>query len=321
MRAEGLVRTEEAARLGDDAVAALQSAQASLAGIETLPDKPEDTPVAAARALWCLAGGVHVSAVAALEQALPALGAQQRQRFDELVKQRLAGVPLAHLTERQRFMGMELLAGPGALIPRHETELLAAAAASLLEEAARERGDVLAVDVCTGSGNVALAMAARVQHARVHAADLSADAVALARRNAEHLGLHGRVSLHEGDLLAPFDTPAFVGRVDVLTCNPPYISSARVPAMATEIASHEPSLAFDGGPLGIRILQRLLREGPRFLRPGGWLAFEVGLGQGAGVVRKLSSDAGFSEVRSVCDAAGEIRAVLARRSEPATTSR
>jgi len=313
MGVEKLLHAAEAQRLGEAGAAALQAGCVALAAIETLPDKPEDTPVAAARALWCRAGEVRVSPVAALEQLLPALDAAQQARFAALVQQRLGGVPLAHLTERQRFMGLEMLAGPGALIPRHETELLAGAAASLLEEAARHREGVLAVDVCTGSGNVALAMAARVPGARVHAADLSADAVALARRNAEHLGLQQRVTLHEGDLLAPFDTPAFVGQVDVLTCNPPYISSARVPAMAAEIASHEPALAFDGGPLGIRILQRLLREGPRFLRPGGWLAFEVGAGQGGGVVRKLSADAGFSEVRTVCDAAGEIRAVLARR--------
>jgi release factor glutamine methyltransferase len=313
MSAEGLLHDGEAARLGADAVAALQAGGSALAGIETLPDKPEDTPVAAARALWCLAGGMHVSATAALQQPLPALDAVQLQRFAGLVRQRLDGVPLAHLTGRQRFMGLELLAGPGALIPRRETELLAEAAAALLEAAAHGREEVLAVDVCTGSGNVALAMAARVPGARVHAADLSADAVALARRNAEQLGLQQRVTLHEGDLLAPFDTPAFVGQVDVLTCNPPYISSSRVPAMAAEISSHEPALAFDGGPLGIRILQRLLREGPRFVRPGGWLAFEVGAGQGGGVVRRMSSDAGFREVRSVCDADGEIRAVLARR--------
>jgi release factor glutamine methyltransferase len=313
MGAEGLLRAAEAAALGPESATALQSAHEALAAVQALPDKPEDAPEAAVRALWCLAGGVPVSAIAAREQPLPALDAPQRARFGQWVQQRLSGVPLAHLTGRQRFMGLELLAGPGALIPRHETELLAEAASSLLQEAARVHGQVLAVDVCTGSGNVALAMAARVPGARVHAADLSPDAVALARRNAEFVGLQDRVTLHEGDLLAPFDTPAFVGRLDVLTCNPPYISSARVPAMAAEIAAYEPALAFDGGPLGIRVLQRLLREGPRFLRPGGWLAFEVGLGQGAGVVRRLSSDAGFSEVRGVPDAAGEIRAVLARR--------
>lgn len=310
----GLLSDAEAMQLGAEGVARLQAARQALAGIATLPDKPEDTPVAAARALWWLAAGLPVSAVAAVERELPALDDAQLVRFQALVQQRVAGVPLAHLTGRQRFMGLELLAGPEALIPRHETELLAAAASALLEEAAHQRGRVLAIDVCTGSGNVALAMASRVPSARVHAADLSADAVVLARRNAAHLGLSERVQVHEGDLLTPFERDEFIGAVDVLTCNPPYISSARVPEMAAEIAAYEPSLAFDGGPLGIRILQRLLREGPAFVRPGGWLAFEVGLGQGAGVMRRLQADKGFSELRGVSDAAGEVRAVLARKS-------
>lgn len=308
-----LTRGAIADALNPDDAALLASAVGELAKLQTLPDKPEDTPEGAARALWHLAAGTALSAVAASEQTLPALSAAQRDRFQSLVQQRRAGTPLAHLTGRQRFMGLELLAGPQALIPRHETELLAQAACELLAEAAAAREAPLAVDVCTGSGNVALAMAVRVPSACVHAADLSADAVALAHRNAAHLGLADRVTLHEGDLLAPFDTPAFIGLVDVLTCNPPYISSARVPAMAAEIASHEPALAFDGGPLGIRILQRLLREAPRFVRPGGWLAFEVGAGQGAGVLRRLGGDTHFAELRSVSDAAGEVRVVLARR--------
>lgn len=297
-----------------DAPAELLAAQAALASLSALPDKPEDTPEAAARALWCRAAELPVSAAAAMERALPALDAGQLAAFDALVRRRLQGVPLAHLTGRQRFMGLELLAEPGALIPRHETELLARSACALLEQVAREYGAApLAVDVCTGSGNVALAMAAQLPSARVHAADLSAEAVALARRNADLLGLADRVTVHEGDLLAPFDTPEFIGAVHVLTCNPPYISSGRVGAMAEEIALHEPALAFDGGPLGIRILQRLVREAPRFIRPGGWLAFEVGAGQGAGVMKRLAASADFDELRSVTDASGEPRALLARR--------
>ncbi|MED5620650.1 N5-glutamine methyltransferase family protein [Ideonella sp. BN130291] len=309
-----LLTPAETAGLGAAAVQALQRAHARLVRVDALPDKPEDTPLAATRALWCRAAGQPMSAVAALLAPLPALDDAGLAAFDNLVEQRVSGVPLAHLVERQRFMGLELLAGPQALIPRQETELLGEAAAVLLAEAAAQRGEALAIDVCTGCGNLALALAARVPQARVHAADLSAEAVALARRNTELLGVGDRVALHEGDLLAPFDTPAFIAKVDVLTCNPPYISSARLSAMAAEIAVHEPALAFDGGPLGIRILQRLLREAPRFLRPGGWLAFEVGAGQGSGVLRRLGADAHYSELRSVSDAHGEVRAVLARRS-------
>lgn len=122
---------------------------------------------------------------------------------------------------------------------------------------------MLVVDVCCGSGNVALAIAHEISAARVYGADLSGEAVELARR----------------------------------------------------IASHEPRMAFDGGPLGVTILMRLLQDAPRWLRPGGWLAFEVGAGQGGPVVRRLRGMKSFCEVRELTNEAGEVRAVLARRAE------
>jgi len=281
-------------------------------GLQTLHDKPEETSVSALRALWHLAEGTPLSVQAASEQALRPLTAAQAQGLADLVGERLRGTPLAHLTQRQRFMGLELLAGPQALIPRRETELLGHAAAQLLAEAATGGRAVLALDVCTGSGNLALGMAAHVPTARLFAADLSHDAVDLARQNAAALGLQHRVEVREGDLLAPFDAAEFLGQIDVLTCNPPYISSPKIDTMPSEIAAHEPRLAFDGGPFGIRILQRLIREAPRFIRPGGWLAFEVGLGQGPAVSKRLTLTAGYAEVRALTDAQGEVRALLAR---------
>jgi release factor glutamine methyltransferase len=281
-------------------------------GLQTLHDKPEETSVSALRALWHLAAGAQLSVQAASEQPLQPLPAAHAQRLADLVGERLRGTPLAHLTQRQRFMGLELLAGPQALIPRRETELLGLAAAQLLAEAARGGRAVLALDVCTGSGNLALGMATQVPTARVLAADLSHEAVELARQNVLALGLQQRVEVREGDLLAPFDETTFLGQIDVLTCNPPYISSPKVDALPSEIAAHEPRLAFDGGPFGVRILQRLIREAPRFVRPGGWLAFEVGLGQGAAVSKRLTPAAGYAEVRALTDAQGEVRALLAR---------
>jgi len=210
-------------------------------------------------------------------------------------------------------MGLEMLAGPQALIPRRETELLARRAFALLARRDRGAGAPLVLDACTGSGNVAAALAALVPSARVLASDLSEDAVALAHENLVHLGLAERVALRAGDLLAAFDDPAFVGRVDLLTCNPPYISAPRRGTMADEIAAHEPSLAFDGGPLGVSILMRLIREAPRFLKPGGWLAFEVGAGQGTPMRKRLLASGDWSEVSTDADEHGEIRVLSAQR--------
>lgn len=279
---------------------------------ERLPaqaDLPEETADATLRALWNTAAGRPLSASAARDSALPSLDEEGLQRLRRLAERRLAGTPLAHLTGRQHFLDMEMLAAPDALVPRRETELLAREAIGI---AAALAPASIAIDACTGCGNVALALARHgPAHLSVFGADLSGEAVALARENARHLGLAHRVSFECGDLLAPYETDAFLGRVSLLTCNPPYISSSRVDDLGH--AGREPRLAFDGGPLGVAILLRLLQDAPRLLVGGGWLAFEIGLGQGAALARRLQSSPDWDTVRSATDARGAVRVLLARR--------
>jgi release factor glutamine methyltransferase len=280
-------------------------------GLQFLPDKPEETPDSTVSALWHTAVGAPKSAEQARNSPLPPLDAQGVRRLEALIERRLAGTPLAHLTERQQFMGLEMLSGPQALVPRKETELLGQMAIDLASELNERQPVVLMVDVCTGCGNVALAAAHHVPALQVYAADLSEEAVELARRNASHLELDSRVQFRAGDLLAPFDNPEFLGRVDLLSCNPPYISSAKVEQMTPEIAEHEPHLAFDGGPFGVAILMRLLQDAPRFIRPGGWLAFEVGLGQGPGMLKRLEKSGVFRQMRTLQDD-GAVRCIAAQ---------
>lgn len=282
--------------------------------LQALPDKPEETTDSALRCLWHLAGGRPMSADAALEVPLAPLTPDTRAELERLVEQRMSGVPLAHLSGRQRFMGLELLAGAQALIPRRETELLARAAIdTLVNHVLARQGQVTVVDACTGCGNLAVAMAHADPRVQVFASDLSADAVELARRNVEHLSLGAQVELRVGDLLQPFDEPRFHGAVDVITCNPPYISTGKLETMPGEIIGFEPRLAFDGGALGIRILQRLIREAPRLLRADGWLLFEVGLGQGPAVMQRMAGAGAYAHIDSVVDHEGQVRAVTARR--------
>ena len=303
--------------------------------LATLPDKPEETARATLAALWHMAGGDALSAEAALLTPLPALDAPGELRLDQLLTRRLAGEPLAHITGRQRFCELEMLAGPDALIPRRETELLARAAIVRLREMAsalrddgpgdrrydrhsdhrddRPRAPLTVLDICTGSANIAAAMAHGEPRAAVWAADLSAQAIDLARLNVTQLKLTARVQLRVGDLLAPFDEPAFHGRVDLISCNPPYISTQKLQTMPAEIVAHEPALAFDGGPLGVRILQRLMREAPLYLRSGGMLLVEIGQGQGKAVIKRLATMSEYEPAQSLCDAAGEIRAIAVQR--------
>lgn len=282
------------------------------AQLQFLPDKPEETLDSTAHALWHAAAGMPVSAELALQASLSSLDSAQQQRLRELTQQRLDGIPLSHITGRQHFMGLEMLATPEALVPRRETELLARTAIDLAKQIGAQQASVKVLDVCTGSGNVALAIAQHVVNAQVYAADLSENAVALAKRNAAHLQLDSRAEFRAGDLLVPFDTPEFLGQIDVLTCNPPYISSAKVEQMHSEISAHEPHLAFDGGPFGVAILMRFLQEAPRFVRSGGWLAFELGLGQGPAMLKRMEKNPAFAQVRALQDATGDVRAIAAQ---------
>jgi len=273
------------------------------------PDMPEETSETVLKALWLAAAGHPTSAVRAASLPLPDLDAAAQARLSALFARKRAGEPLAHLTGRQDFLGLELLAGPEALIARKETEILARAALGKLK--AMTGQELVVLEPCTGSGNVALALAAGEPRARIFASDLSPEAVGLARRNLEvTVAVH--VEFRVGDLLSPFEEERFQGRADLVACNPPYISSAKVPDRPNAIA-REPSMAFDGGPFGVSILMKLIKQAPRFLKPGGWLCFEAGLGQGEPMVKQLRRSTDYDLVETACDEAGAVRALLARR--------
>lgn len=200
------------------------------------------------------------------------------------------------------FFGVEIETGAGALIPRPETELLAQAALARLD-------GVSMIDVCCGTGNLACALAARVPSLRVTALDLTDGCVALARANVTRLGLADRVTVLQGDLFAPVD-----GVVDLVVCNPPYISTSKL-ATRDDLAG-EPREAFDGGPYGVTIHQRVAREAHRVLRPGGWLVCEFGLGQEKQLQHVFARAGGYTTIEFINDPQGAPRVVAARRGEP-----
>ncbi|CUR58655.1 Modification methylase, HemK family [metagenome] len=278
------------------------------AEVSILPDHPEETPDSTLRALWSMAAGTPLSVTAAADRDLAPLPAGGERLLAALVERRVTGSPLAHLTGRQSFMGVELLAGPEALVPRIETEILGRTALDLV----RATDGSTVIDLCTGAGNLAAGVAVAAPHLTIHAADLSTAAVGLARANMLFIDAADRVTLHEGDLFDALPTDLH-GTADVVICNPPYISSAKVGEMPAEISEHEPRLAFDGGSLGLSIVGRLVQEAPTWLRPGGWLCFEIGLGQGPYWQKRVLRFPGWAEVGAVEDDEGNVRVLTARR--------
>jgi len=282
-------------------------------GARFSPDKPDETPESTASALWLAAAGVP-RAVTRCRAPLPPLTPVQARLFEQLLGRRLAGEPLAYLTGRQEFMGHEFLTAPGALIPRRETELLGQAALGLARERAAVVGETRILDLCTGSGNLAIALVLGEPRSRVWGTDLEADALDLAARNVALHEVESRVTLLQGDLfeaLAGLDSEP--GRFDMIVCNPPYIPSHKAKDMPIEVGGFEPSAAFDGGDFGLSILFRLMAEAPGHLAEGGWLCFELGAAQGPLLARRLAGRKEFDEVRAVRDPSGATRALAARR--------
>jgi len=205
------------------------------------------------------------------------------------------------------FLGVEIESGPGALRPRAETELCGRTAI----EKVRDRDAPRIVDVCCGTGNLACAIATAIPSARGWALDLTDGAALLARANVTRLGLSARVEVLQGDLFAPLAGLGLEGTIDLVTANPPYISTAKL-AQRADLAA-EPREAFDGGPYGVTIHQRVARDAMPLLKAGGWLVMELGLGQERQLELVLGRTRGYDAATLYRDADGAPRVIAARR--------
>ncbi|MBZ4373470.1 peptide chain release factor N(5)-glutamine methyltransferase [Corallococcus sp. AS-1-6] len=208
--------------------------------------------------------------------------------FKALIERRLAGEPTNYLTGTKEFYNRPFKVDARVLIPRPETELLVEAVLHAVPKDVPSR----VLDVCTGSGCIAISVAAERPQATVLATDLSKDACALARENAQALGVSERVSVLEGDLFAPLPPDA---TFRVVVSNPPYIDSGDIAGLSAEVR-REPRLALDGGPDGLVALRRVIQGARRVLEPGGLLALEMGETQGSAVLELLRA-AGYSDAR------------------------
>jgi release factor glutamine methyltransferase len=228
------------------------------------------------------------------------LGDSELARFRTLVKRRAEGEPAAYLVGVKEFYARSFRSDSRALVPRPETELLVQSA---LEHLPVEGG--FALDLCTGSGCVGVTLALERPAARVIACDVSPDALALARENADRLG--ARLELLQGDLFAPLPEDL---RFHVIAANPPYVPSSELPKLAREL-HREPALALDGGEDGLDVTRRLVAGAPARLRPGGALAVEMHESHER-AVPSLCLEAGFATAEVRHDLAGLPRLVVAR---------
>lgn len=240
------------------------------------------------------------------------------ERYFEFVGERARGKPTQYITGHQEFWGLDFEVTPDVLIPRPETEHLVEVVLELAPRRTSKRAGtppaaVHIVDVGTGSGCIALALASELTHSVLYATDLSRAALGVARRNARRLRLDDRICFIETDLLAGLTTPGCAGRFDFVVSNPPYVGGDQTGFVQREVREFEPRLAWGGTGAGHEIYHRLFAEAHDALCTGGYVVVEVGYNQSDVVAGMLQEGWTGTEVRP--DLAGIPRVVLARKKD------
>ena len=228
------------------------------------------------------------------------------ERMDAAIARLAAGEPMAYVMGEWEFYGLNLIVTPDVLIPRDDTVAVAEVAinqALFLEEKPR------ILDLCTGSGCIGLAIASRVKDAKVTLADLSREALAIAKKNVTNHKMTGRVSCVHVDALA--EPPAFLGQFDMIVSNPPYITRTEMGELERSVADYEPHMALFGGEDGLDFYRAIAKNYRKCLKPGGYLCFEFGDTQADDVCHILTEN-GFTVRERVRDYNKRVRAVIAQ---------
>lgn len=223
----------------------------------------------------------------------------EEERYFQLIEKRAGRIPLQHLTGVQEFMGLEFMVNEHVLVPRQDTELLVLEAERQLRKSLDDSAEVL--DMCTGSGCIAVSLKARNPQIQCTAADLSEKALEVAEKNAEKM--QSEITFIHTDMFTDV-----TGKFDMIVSNPPYIPTKVIEGLEAEVRLHDPFSALDGKEDGLYFYRILAKESPQFLKKGGWLYMEIGNDQSV-AVEALLKDAGFEKIRTEKDLAGLDRVV------------
>ncbi len=236
--------------------------------------------------------------------------------FEKAVTRRAKREPLQYIVGSQEFWGLDFIVGPDVLIPRPETELVVETALKITGHGRRStEGDTpfMIVDLCTGSGCIAVSLAREIRNARLFAIDTSGKALAIARENARKHGVSERIRFLEGDLFQPLEELDVRGQVDIVTANPPYIRSGDLRGLQPEVRDFEPEIALIAGPMGKELHQKIIDRAPAFLKRHGALIMEMGEGQAEGLIEIMNKNGRYAAPEILKDLAGIDRVIVAEK--------
>ncbi len=240
------------------------------------------------------------------------LGPETLIRFKDLVRKRCSGIPLQYLMEETYFYGLRLHVKEGVFIPRPETEVLVEKVIDLIQQ--KIRNPVCILELCTGSGNISVALTKNLQYCKIMSSDISLKALAIARENAKIHALEHKIEFYQGDLFAAISQlNNRNNRFDMIIANPPYIARQELVNLPQDVG-HEPQNALDGGMDGLMFYRRIVAECKSYLKDGGYIAFEFGDNQQQGIEKIIGNSQLFEKPFFSSDLNGIVRFVIARRS-------
>jgi len=235
---------------------------------------------------------------------------EQQRAFAEVIRRRTGREPLQHIMGSQEFWGLEFMVTPDVLIPRPETEHIIEAALAIVQD---RNSPVRIIDLCTGSGCIAVSLAKELAAARVIATDASEKALAVARENSRRHGVAERIRFLQGDLFGPLEELDLRGQVDILVSNPPYVLAGNLSTLQPEVRDYEPQMALIAGPEGTEIAIRIIRTAPEYLKQNGALIMEMGMGQSEALIRAVAATSAYAGPDILKDLAGINRVIVARK--------
>ena len=241
------------------------------------------------------------------------IGENNVRKYKELIYERTSHVPLQYIIRRAEFMSLDFVVDERVLIPRPETEILVETVLNKAQGNEFSDNSIIIMEIGTGSGNIAISLAKSLSNATIYTNDISPDTLTLAKTNVQRHEVADRAHLLLGDFFGAFCNSVEKEQVDFIVSNPPYINESEWDRLEPEVREHEPREALVGGKDGLHYYRRIIKDATDWLRPGGYLTFEIGDTQANAIVKLMENEGHYADIEITKDLQGKDRVISTKR--------